>query len=144
MTRFTAQRLPAYAAIAASGLIAGLAIGRVEPVALAAPFVLALLAVAVPAPVELGPEVARPGDAVLVRVRAAGEPAGSLAGRPLSFWRRGDSAWAVGALPIETPPGPASVKIALPGEPELATTLTVVEPGFRSKSIHVPEKSGFP
>jgi len=46
VTRFTAQRLPAYAAIAASGLIAGLAIGRVEPVALAAPFVLALLAVA--------------------------------------------------------------------------------------------------
>ena len=45
MTRFTAQRLPVYAALAASGLIAGLAFGRVEPIALAAPFVLALLAV---------------------------------------------------------------------------------------------------
>ena len=45
MTRFTAPRLPAYAALAASGLIAGLALGRVEPIALAAPFVLALLAV---------------------------------------------------------------------------------------------------
>jgi murein DD-endopeptidase MepM/ murein hydrolase activator NlpD len=101
---------------------------------------LALLAVAAPAPVELGPEVARPGDAVLVRVRAPGQPAGTLAGRPLSFWRRGDSAWAVGALPIETPPGPAGVEIALPGEPAFATTLTVVEPGFRSKSIHVPER----
>lgn len=46
MTRFTAPRLSAYAALAASGLIAGLALGRVEPVALAAPFVLALVAVA--------------------------------------------------------------------------------------------------
>ena len=46
MTRFTAPRLPAYAALAASGLIAGLALGRVEPIALAAPFVLALVAVA--------------------------------------------------------------------------------------------------
>ncbi|MDX6481674.1 MAG: hypothetical protein QOG85_2184 [Gaiellaceae bacterium] len=45
MTRFTAQRLPVYAALAASGLIAGLALGRVEPIALSAPFVLALLAI---------------------------------------------------------------------------------------------------
>jgi uncharacterized protein (DUF58 family) len=37
-------RLPAYAALAAAGLVAGLALGRVEPVALAAPFVLALVA----------------------------------------------------------------------------------------------------
>lgn len=44
MTRFTAPRLPSYAALAASGLIAGLALGRVEPIALAAPFVLALVA----------------------------------------------------------------------------------------------------
>jgi len=40
----TAARLPAYAFFAASGLVAGLALGRVEPVALAAPFVLALVA----------------------------------------------------------------------------------------------------
>ncbi len=44
MTRFTSSRLPAYAALAAGGLVAGLALGRVEPVALAAPFVLAVLA----------------------------------------------------------------------------------------------------
>ncbi len=44
MTRFTAPRLSAYAALAASGLIAGLALGRVEPVALAAPFILVLVA----------------------------------------------------------------------------------------------------
>jgi len=44
VTGFVSPRLSAYAAIAASGLIAGLALGRVEPVALAAPFLLALVA----------------------------------------------------------------------------------------------------
>ncbi len=44
MTGFTSPRLTAYAALAAAGLVAGLALGRVEPVALAAPFVLALVA----------------------------------------------------------------------------------------------------
>jgi uncharacterized protein (DUF58 family) len=41
MTRFDAPRLPAYGALAAAGLIAGLALGRVELVGLAAPFALA-------------------------------------------------------------------------------------------------------
>jgi uncharacterized protein (DUF58 family) len=40
------SRLPAYASLAAAGLVAGLALGRVEPVALAAPFLLALVAAA--------------------------------------------------------------------------------------------------
>jgi uncharacterized protein (DUF58 family) len=44
--RYTAPRLSAYAALVAAGLIAGLALGRVEVVALAAPFVAALVAVA--------------------------------------------------------------------------------------------------
>ncbi|HJQ51861.1 MAG TPA: DUF58 domain-containing protein [Gaiellaceae bacterium] len=44
MTGYISQRLSAYAAVAASGLVAGLALGRVEPVALAAPFLLALVA----------------------------------------------------------------------------------------------------
>jgi uncharacterized protein (DUF58 family) len=44
VTGFTSWRLTAYASLAAAGLVAGLALGRVEPVALAAPFVLALLA----------------------------------------------------------------------------------------------------
>ena len=44
MTALISSRLPAYAALAAAGLVAGLALGRVEPVALAAPFVLALVA----------------------------------------------------------------------------------------------------
>jgi uncharacterized protein (DUF58 family) len=44
VTLFTSSRLPGYASLAAAGLIAGLGFGRVEPVALAAPFVLALVA----------------------------------------------------------------------------------------------------
>jgi uncharacterized protein (DUF58 family) len=42
----TSRRLPAYATIAAAGLVAGLALGRIEPIALAAPFLLALVAAA--------------------------------------------------------------------------------------------------
>ncbi len=48
MTSLTSWRLRAYAALAAAGLVAGLALGRAEPVALAAPFVLALVAAAAP------------------------------------------------------------------------------------------------
>ena len=44
MTGFTAWRLPVYVSLAAAGLVAGLALGRVELVALAAPFLLALVA----------------------------------------------------------------------------------------------------
>ena len=44
MTAYTSRRLSAYAALAAAGLVAGLALGRVEPVALAAPFLLAIVA----------------------------------------------------------------------------------------------------
>jgi uncharacterized protein (DUF58 family) len=44
VTRFTSSRLHAYGALAAAGLVAGLALGRLEPVALAAPFALAALA----------------------------------------------------------------------------------------------------
>jgi len=47
VSRFTSPALVAYAALAAAGLVAGLALGRVEPVALAAPFALAVLAGAV-------------------------------------------------------------------------------------------------
>jgi len=98
-------------------------------------------AAARPAPV-LAPAVARPGDAVLVRVAlppGAQAPAGTLAGRPLSFWRVGDEAWALGALPLETPPGPATAEIRA-GELEggrAVATLEVVEPGFPSRALNV-------
>ena len=53
MIGYTARRLPAYATLAGAGLVAGLALGRVEPIALAAPFLLALVAAAA----EHGPAI---------------------------------------------------------------------------------------
>lgn len=107
------------------------------PVALAA---LLAAAPARPAAPVLAPAVARPGDAILVRVPLApGEepPAAALAGRPLAFWRAGDEARALAALPLETPPGPASLVLgADPGAPP-AATLAIVEPGFPSRALAV-------
>jgi hypothetical protein len=101
-----------------------------------------VLAGAAPAAGEavLAPEVVRPGDVVLVRVQPPEgmEPAGTLAGRPLQFWPRGDERWALAALPLETPPGQARLELAF-AVPEAArsATLEVVEPGFPSRALHV-------
>jgi hypothetical protein len=101
-----------------------------------------LLAGAAPATGEaaLVPDVARPGDTVLVRVRppVGTEPTGALAGRPLQFWPRGAERWALAALPLETAPGEARLEIAfaLPGAARSAT-LEVVDPGFPSRALSV-------
>ena len=78
MSRFTSARVAAYAALAATGLVAGLALGRVEPVALAAPFALALAASAltgrephVSVRLALGRERSLEGDEVTVTVEVA-------------------------------------------------------------------------
>jgi uncharacterized protein (DUF58 family) len=80
LTRLVSPRLAGYASLAALGLLAGLALGRVELVALAAPFALASLAGAVlardprtEATLDLARERALEGDTVLatVRVRSA-------------------------------------------------------------------------
>jgi murein DD-endopeptidase MepM/ murein hydrolase activator NlpD len=102
----------------------------------------ALLAAAAPAPDApvLAPAVARPGDAVLVRVRhAAGSPpAASLAGRPLHFFDRDGESWAIAGLPLELPPGPVRLELAPAGAGEPpAATLEVVEPGFASRALTV-------
>ena len=89
----------------------------------------------------LAPSVARPGDAVLVRIPlapGAEPPAGTLAGRPLSFWRAGDEAWALAALPLETSPGKVPLELGSP--PASVATLDVVEPGFPSKTLTVAPK----
>jgi hypothetical protein len=97
---------------------------------------LALLLAAAPGGIRVAPAVARPGDAVLVRVAAKpGEalPVGTIAGRPLAFYAMRGEAWALAALPIETPPGPLAIEIAGRG----AATLEVVEPGFPSRALTV-------
>lgn len=102
-----------------------------------APVLLALSTLLAAAPaVELVPAVARPGDAVLVRVTdATAEPQGTLAGRPLSFWHAGEAEWrALAALPIELPLGPAPARLSAGGEP-LEGELQVVEPGFTAHAL---------
>ncbi len=92
--------------------------------------------------VALAPSVARPGDAVLVRVvlpPAGPPPTGTIAGRPLRFWTHGQEKWALSALPIETPPGTVAVELAW-GELDAVrsgATLQIVEPGFPSKTLTV-------
>jgi len=80
VTRHVSPRLTAYAALAAAGLLAGLALGRVELVALATPF--ALAAVAAPAlarqpqlraRLELDRERALEGDIVKASIALDGE-----------------------------------------------------------------------
>lgn len=100
---------------------------------------LALLLSATPS-VVVAPAEARPGDAVLVRVRG-GEtpPVGALAGRPLAFWRAGDEWRALGALPIETPLGPAAVFVDWGGL-RAEGAFQVVDPGFPSRALTVSPK----
>jgi len=105
---------------------------------LAALAALAALATATPA-LELAPAAARPGDAVLVQiVGSAVPPRGTLAGRPLTFWRDGDPAlgtWrALAALPLETPLGAAPCRVTADGAP-LGAELQVIEPGFTSHAL---------
>lgn len=65
MTGLASPRLSGYAALAASGLVAGLALGRVEPVALAAPFVLALVAAVAGDPPEVSVQLSLDRERVL-------------------------------------------------------------------------------
>lgn len=78
MTRVGSPRLAGYAGLAAAGLLAGLALGRVELVALAAPFALAALAGAalardpdVSARLTLARERALEGDEVVATLEVA-------------------------------------------------------------------------
>jgi murein DD-endopeptidase MepM/ murein hydrolase activator NlpD len=88
--------------------------------------------------VALAPAVVRPGDAVLVRVRApAGAPLeGTLGDRALRFWDHGEERWALAPLAIETPPGTLNVHVDTAGL-AAAAPLEVVAPGFPSKTLRV-------
>jgi uncharacterized protein (DUF58 family) len=79
VTRLTSPRVPAYAALAALGLLAGLALGRVEPVVLAAPFLLAVATAALfgeeepelSVEIELDRESALEGEELVARVEVS-------------------------------------------------------------------------
>ncbi len=107
------------------------------------PALLAALLAAAPRPaLLLAPTAARPGDAVLVRVTGAGPrapPTGTLAARPLTFWRAGGEWRALSALPLETPVGEVAATVEV-GSARLAATLGVVEPGFPARALSVPAR----
>jgi hypothetical protein len=118
---------------------------RALPLLLAAALLPPLHAVAATGPqLALSPRVARPGDAVLVRIRRApaGLPSTGTAGdRPLLFWRKGREVWALTGLPIETPPGglPIAVDWESP-QARAAAALEVVEPRFPARTLSVPPR----
>lgn len=93
---------------------------------------------------ELQPGVARPGDAVLVTVRGAGEtPQGSLGGRALRFHAHRGAHRALAGLPVELAPGTLELEISVPspeGEVALAGSLEVVEPNFNARELTVSKK----
>jgi murein DD-endopeptidase MepM/ murein hydrolase activator NlpD len=104
---------------------------------------LAAVAEPPPAALEIAPAVVRPGDAVLVRVRAPATEApatGAVGDRPLRFWPRGAEQWALAAVPVETPPGPLPVRVEAPRLGERTARLEVVDPGFPSRALQVPPR----
>ncbi|HYD39381.1 MAG TPA: M23 family metallopeptidase [Anaeromyxobacter sp.] len=106
-----------------------------------APLVATLL-LAAPA-VELAPPVARPGDAVLVRVtgvpEGAGEPRGVVAERALAFWRAGEEWRALAALPSELAPGALPVRVRA-GAAAVEAAIDVVDPAFPVRTLTVAKK----
>jgi murein DD-endopeptidase MepM/ murein hydrolase activator NlpD len=103
----------------------------------------AALAAAATGGIGIAPAIARPGDAVLVRIpapRGVLPSSGALAGRPLAFWSRGNEAWALAALPLETPTGPLALEVTSPDGAVQRASLEVVEPGFPSRALSVAPK----
>jgi murein DD-endopeptidase MepM/ murein hydrolase activator NlpD len=89
----------------------------------------------------VAPPQARPGDAVLVTVRDAGDPpAGTLQGRTLRFFEAGPGTWqAVAPLPTEAPAGPATLQLTVAGAP-VAAALEILPADFRATALDVPPR----
>lgn len=115
MTASTSPRLASYAALAAAGLIAGLALGRIEPVALAAPFALAALAGGL-----IGREPRLSVAISLARERAI----------------EGDTVTA--SLELTSAAGAPRLDLLLP----LPRGLAALEPAARTVSLHAGEDRG--
>jgi murein DD-endopeptidase MepM/ murein hydrolase activator NlpD len=88
------------------------------------------------ATLAVAPPWARPGDVVLVSVSGAdAPPRGTIAGRPLLFWKAGDAWRALAALPLETPLGAAAIAVDAGGP--LAGSVEVRDAGFRTTTLSV-------
>lgn len=101
------------------------------------PLAIALLAVASPPALEIRPERARPGDAIVLLVTGADEePLATVEGRPVRFWRTAGGWRGLAGLPVEQRPGPLDVS-AQAGGAALAGSVQVVDPAFPSRELAV-------
>ncbi len=95
---------------------------------------------------SLQPEVARPGDPVLVTVRGLTQaPTGTLGERPLRFYPVRDGFQALTGLPVELTPGAVPVKVSAPtagaaAPVELTGKLDVVAAGWPARTLKVANK----
>ncbi len=95
---------------------------------------------------SLQPEVARPGDPVLVTVRGLPQaPTGTLGERPLRFYPVRDGFQALTGLPVELTPGQVPVKVSAPSvgglaPVELTGKLDVVAAGWPARTLKVANK----
>jgi murein DD-endopeptidase MepM/ murein hydrolase activator NlpD len=90
---------------------------------------------------KVQPTTAKPGDLVLISVRAPEAPIGKLGDRPLVFYPHGKRFLALLGLPVETKPGPVEVVVQPQprGEP-LKAVVQVLDPQFPSKELKVANK----
>ncbi|HME90824.1 MAG TPA: M23 family metallopeptidase [Myxococcaceae bacterium] len=98
-----------------------------------------------PPALEIQPGMAKPGDAVLIVVRAAHSPlSASIGDRSLLFFPNPGGFISVTAIPVEQAPGELEVKVRLPelkGQPlELAGTVEVIEPEFPRRELEVANR----
>jgi murein DD-endopeptidase MepM/ murein hydrolase activator NlpD len=95
-------------------------------------------------PVEVQPERARPGDALLVSVGGVvSAPRGTLGGRKLDFYPIAGGFQALVGLRVDEAPGQIPVVVILPAAEEngatetLRTEVAVEEPDFRATTLSV-------
>src|SRR5215471_5487426 len=93
---------------------------------------------------EIQPGMARPGDAILIRIRGvASVPTGKLGGRQLAFFPGPGGYWALVALELEQAPGELLVSVTEPSESseeEITGSVTVVEPNFNRRELTVAKR----
>jgi murein DD-endopeptidase MepM/ murein hydrolase activator NlpD len=98
------------------------------------------LAAAAAPSLELVPGRVKPGDPVLVVVRGTEElPEGTVGSRPAAFYRQGDHAEALVAIPVEEEPGLVQVRVTAGGI-SLGAPLEIVPPEFPERKLTVASK----
>ena len=100
----------------------------------------AILSAAAAASLEVRPSEAKPGDAILLVLAGAEvEPAATVEGRAVRFWRAGDGWRAIAGIPVEAATGPLAIS-GQAGPERLSGTVTIVDPAFPAKVLTLPPR----